>query len=434
MTSGIWSLGRPGRRHIWALTLGVFATLASPPAAEADDLVLKWNEIAVLRTSLSTNPVNQTRIMAATQLAVFEAANAITGEYESYLEPAIVAPAGASLDAAIVSAAHRMLTAYFGGPVAVAALNAARDLDLGAMPDGPSKDDGIAVGLAAANAMLALRVGDGSSPLTISTPAPGGPGEYQLTALCTAALFYNWQNVRPFAIPDITAYLLPPPPALTDNLYTKDYDEVKVMGAAGSLDRPADRAEVAILYGSLSPTWVVNTAARQIVASKGLSPSESARSLALVTMGVADSLIATFYNKYQHNFWRPSTGIRNGSTDGNDATEGDPGFLTFLLTPCFPSYPSNHGSATSGGLEVMRRLFGAAAHDITLTVTIPAQGSQPALVITRHYAQLHAIADDVADARVYAGIHWRFDQVAADVLGRAVGTEVVKTHLRPVHP
>ena len=119
------------------------------------------------RTTIGTNPINQTRLMAATQLAVFEAANAITGEYVSYLEPAIVAPAGASLDAAIVSAAHRMLTVYFPGAGAVAALNAARDLDLGSIPSGPSKDDGIAVGVAAANAMLARRAGD------VPPPVPG---------------------------------------------------------------------------------------------------------------------------------------------------------------------------------------------------------------------------------------------------------------------
>ena len=187
---------------------------------------------------------------------------------------------------------------------------------------------------------------------------------------------------------------------------------MKAVGAAVSADRPLDRAGVAILYGLLlGPTTALNTAARQIIASKGLSPTESARSLALVTMGIADSFIASFYNKYHYNFWRPETGIRNGLTDGNHTREGDPGFTTYSA-PFFPSYPSNHGSATNGGLEVMRRLFGAADHDITLTATLPAQGSFPALVITRHYTQLKEIADDVSDARVYAGIHWPFDQVA----------------------
>jgi hypothetical protein len=165
-----------------------------------------------------------------------------------------------------------------------------------------------------------------------------------------------------------------------------------------------------------------------------LSLSENARALALIMMGINDSLIASFYNKYHYNLWRPETGIRNGVLDGNRNTDGDTGFTTFIPTPCFPSYPSNHASGTNGGLEVMRRLFGAAGHDITITNSVPALGSLPATVITKHYTQLKQIADDVDDARVYGGIHWRFDQVGGNSLGRAIGTEVAKNKLRPVHP
>jgi hypothetical protein len=175
-------------------------------------------------------------------------------------------------------------------------------------------------------------------------------------------------------------------------------------------------------------------ATRQIATAKGTRLSENARALALIHMGISDALVASFMNKYHYNRWRPETGIRNGATDGNDKTEGDPGFATFIPTPCFPSYPSNHASGTNGGLEVMRRLFGAAGHDITIANNVPALRALPPTVITKHYTQLNEIADDVDDARVYGGIHWRYDQEAGNVLGRAVATEVVKTHLRPVHP
>ncbi len=151
-------------------------------------------------------------------------------------------------------------------------------------------------------------------------------------------------------------------------------------------------------------------------------------------MGINDSLIASFYNKYHYNLWRPETGIRAGDADGNGKTEMDIAFLTFIATPCFPSYPSNHASGTNGGLEVMRRLFGAAGHDITITGSVPALGTLSATVISKHYAQLKGIAGDVDDARVYGGIHWRFDQVAGNALGRAVATEIAKNNLRPVHP
>jgi hypothetical protein len=407
------------------------ALVSGQAPASAQDIVLKWNDIAA-RTAVVTSPFNQARVMAIIQLSVFEAVNAITGEYEPYLDPPTAAVAGASVDAAVIIAAHRSLTTYF--PAATVALDAARDLDLGAIPAGPAKTAGIAAGMAAANAMIALRATDGSAPPTFFNPSTTLAGDYQLTTGCAAGVFYNWQNVTPFGIPDTTAFLLDPPPSLGSQRYTKDYYEVMTVGSSTSTDRPAERAEVVRLYASTSPSFALSMATRQISMAKGLSLPENARALALIMMGISDSLVASFYNKYHYNLWRPETGIRNGVSDGNGKTEGDAGFTTFISTPCFPSYPSNHASGTGGGLEVMRRLFGAAGHDITITNTVPALGSLPAATFTRQYSQLKAIADDVDDARVYGGIHWRFDQVGGNVLGRAIATEVVKNNLRPVHP
>jgi hypothetical protein len=412
----------------------LLAGLVSGPARAADDLVLKWNEIAA-RTVLATNPFNQARIMAITQLAVFEAVNAVTGDYEPYLATPTAASPGASVDAAVVVAAHRVLTNYFPAPATVALLDAARDSDLGTIPDGPDKTAGKTVGMDAANAMITLRLTDGSAtpPLT-SIPSSTLAGDYQLTTGCAASLFFNWPSVTPFAIRSPADFLLPPPPALTSQLYSKDYYEVQTVGASGSAAGPPDRAEVVRLYAGTSPNFALSMATRQIAAAKGLSRSENARALALIMMGINDSLVASFYNKYHYNLWRPETGIRNGVSDDNGKTEGDASFATFIATPCFPSYPSNHASGTNGGLEVMRRLFGAAGHDITISNNVPALGSLPATMITKHYTKFKDIADDVDDARVYGGIHWRFDQVAGNDLGRAVGTEVAKNHLRPMHP
>src|SRR5262245_18138511 len=152
------------RSRLNACTVTLFVGLMfGPAAARADDIVLRWNEIAA-RTATATNPFNQARIGAIVQLAVFEAVNAVTGDYEPYLDPATVAPAGASVEAAVITAAHKTLTTYF--PAAVILLDAARDSDLGAIPLGPAKAAGIAVGMAAADAMIARRATDGSSPLT----------------------------------------------------------------------------------------------------------------------------------------------------------------------------------------------------------------------------------------------------------------------------
>jgi hypothetical protein len=434
MNSTVRGFRRAASRSIQATTLVLFVGLVSAPAtASADDIVLRWNEIAA-RTATATSPFNQARVGAVVQLAVFEAVNAVTGDYQPYLNPATVAPSGTSVEAAVITAAHKVLTTYFPAPATVALLDAARDADLGAIPAGPAKTAGIAVGMAAANAMIALRATDGSAPLTTTTPTPAQPGDYHLTTGCAAGMFYNWQNVTPFGIEDAADYLLPPPSELSSNRYAKDFLEVKTVGSATSTERSQDRAEVVRLYAGTSPSFALMMAARQIAAAKETSLSENARALALIQMSISDALVASFMNKYHYNYWRPETGIRNGAADGNDKTEGESLFATFIPTPCFPSYPSNHASGTNGGLEAMRRLFGAAGHDMTITNSVPALGALPATVITRHYTQLKEIADDVDDARVYGGIHWRYDQVAGNVLGRAVATEVIKNNLRPVHP
>jgi hypothetical protein len=413
-------------------TVALLAGLVSAPVtAGADDVVLRWNEIAT-RTATATSPFNQARVGAIVQLAVFEAVNAITGEYEPYLSPATTAPAGASVDAAVVIAAHKVLTAYF--PAAAAALDAARDSELAAIPDGPDKIAGSAVGMAAADAMIALRGADGAAPLTTTTPAPTAAGDYQLTTNCAAGLFYNWQNVSTFGIADAADFVLVPPPALGSNQYTKDYYEVQTVGARGSGVRPQDRTDAARLYAASSPSFVASMATRQIAARKGTSLAANARALALIQMSISDALVASFMNKYLYNHWRPETGIRNGAADGNGKTVGDGTFSPLIATPCFPSYPSNHSSGTSAGLEAMRRLFGAAGHDITITGNVPALGTLPATAITVSYTQLKQIADDVDDARVHGGIHWRYDQEAGGVLGRTIATEVVKNNLLPVHP
>jgi hypothetical protein len=238
--------------------------------------------------------------------------------------------------------------------------------------------------------------------------------------------FFNWQHVTPFGIANADAFLLDPPPALTSNEYAKVYNEVKTVGSVNSTERPQDRSNVATFYAASSPTQVFNQAARQVAQEQGRSISENARALALINMAINDSLVASFLNKYHYNLWRPETAIHLGGTDDNRKTDPDTTFSPFIVTPCFPSYPSNHGSGSGGGAEVLRRLYGEAGHSITI--------SNSALPnITFQYTTFTQIVDDISDARVYGGIHFRSDQVAGGRLGRAVGTAVYKDNLRPVH-
>jgi hypothetical protein len=403
--------------------LGMVGVLFSAVAARAD-VALDWNATAVstmLSQTPAPNPFSQARFMAITQLAVFEAVNAVTGKYKPYLGT-IEAPDGASADAAAIAAAHAVLLNYFPG--SATALNAARASSLATIPNGQAKDDGIATGEAAAAAMILLRANDGSAPPQFFVPAPPGPRIWEATPSCPivggiqVGILLQWRNVTPFGIGSAADFLAAPPPSLTSKKYRKDYIEVMTVGGVDSTKRPSDRADVVRFYAASSPSFLLNLAARQVAVDQGHSLSHNARALALINMAVSDSLVASFLTKYHYNFWRPETAIRVG--------DPEPPFAPFILTPCFPSYPSNHASGSTGGAEMLRILYGAGGHDITLTnAAVPG--------VTLHYTRFGQITADVDDARVYGGIHFRFDQEAGDRLGRRVATSIYRHNLNRVH-
>jgi PAP2 superfamily len=407
----------------------LIATLFGSAVAKAD-VVLDWNVIAV-NTAVTNgqNPFAQARSAAIVQLAVFESVNAITGEYHPYLGT-IVAPPGACPEAAAIQAAYRVLSTYF--PMSAPTLDAERANSLASITDGQAKTDGIATGEAAALAMIALRANDGSSPPQFKIPGPPVPGEWQATPSCpivngvAVGIAYQWQNITPFGISSVREYLLDPPPLLTSHEYAKTYNEVMTVGGIDSTERPPDRANVALFYAAASPTQVFNQAVQQVAQERWHSLTENARALALMNMATNDSLVAAFFNKYRYNFWRPETAIHGGATDGNPKTDPDPSFVPFVVTPCFPSYPSNHGSAANSAAEILRRIYGEGGHFMTLSnPTVPD--------IVLQYTMFRQITDDISDARVYGGIHFRTDQAAGERLGDAIGKAVYKNNLRRMH-
>ncbi len=281
---------------------------------------------------------------------------------------------------------------------------------------------------------IALRVGDGSTPPAFYLPVSAEPGVWQLTPSCTAAggVNFHWQGVTPFGVPSdpgdqawIAQFRPAPPPALTSNRYAKDYNEVMRVGSLTSTERPQDRADVARIYAISSPGFVFNLAARQVAAAQGRSLSENARALALINMASNDALVVSFEAKYHYQLWRPETAIR-ADTDDNPKTDPDFAFVPYISTPCFPSYPSNHASGSSSAAEVLRRLYGGGGHAITI-----ANPAVPGVIL--QYTRFEQITDDIDDARVYGGIHFRFDQRAGGRLGREVATSVYKHNLRRVH-
>jgi PAP2 superfamily len=150
---------------------------------------------------------------------------------------------------------------------------------------------------------------------------------------------------------------------------------------------------------------------------------EIARALALLNIATNDALVASFWTKYHYNRWRPETAILEGNLDDNAKTDADQSFVPYILTPCFPTHPSNHGSGSNSAAEILNRVYGASGHAITM-----ANAAVPGL--TFHYTRVNQITDDISDARIYGGIHFRFDQEAGANLGRDIGTFVYKHNLR----
>jgi hypothetical protein len=409
---------RSGAAILLAVSLG-------SPASAAADVVLDWNGIMLrVNTPATQGPFEQARIAAITQLAVFEAVNAVTREYDPYLGTTS-APAGASAEAAAIAAAHRVLRTYFAGRADV--LDAARASSLASIPDGAGKEAGIDVGEAAAAALIALRATDGSAPPQLAFPASADPGVWQLTTGCPGGVFLHWRNVTPFGVPDVADFRSDAPPSLTSAVYAKDYAEVAAVGDVFSPARPQDRTDVARFFAVTSAATVWNLTARQIAESQGRSLSENPRAFALLNMAISDGNVASFETKYHYNYWRPETAIREGDADGNSKTMQVPGFVPLISTPCFPSYPSAHATSGNAARVVLEQLFGAAGHSVTLTNPLV-----PDVILV--YTILRKITDDIDDARVYGGIHFRFDQKAGAQQGHDIALYVLKNNLRPVRP
>lgn len=396
---------------------------ASSASTTSDAVVLEWNAIAV-QTIGAQPPLPAARSMATVQVALFEAVNAITGDYEPYLS-GVNAPAGASTEAAAITAAHGVLKAFF--PAASESLDQKRHDSLAAIPDGQAKIDGSAVGEAAAAAMVSNRTGDGSTPPQFHTPANSDPYEWQVTSPgCPpdGGVFKHWRNVKPFGVESSSQFRAEPPPVLTSGRYARDFEEVRAVGGANSTQRSQDRADVARLYAATPAHHAWNSAVRQIASTRHDDIGRTARTLAVMNMSLHDSFISVFESKYFYRTWRPVTAIPRGAEDGNARTVAGP-FTPYIVTPCFPGYPSAHGSAAGAASEVLTRAYGGDDHSIIV--------SHPAAPgVTVHYSDFQTVVDDISDARVYGGIHFRVDQDHGEKQGERVGRYNDLNSLQPV--
>lgn len=403
-------------------TIGVTASRGGDHEARAE-VVHHWNAIMVT-TVTGQNPFAQARSAAVVHLAVFEAVNSIDRRYRSYLNALPPAP-GASQEAAVVAAAHGVLRAYV--PSSAASLDQSRVASLAEIADGPAKLAGIAAGEAAAATLVAYRANDGSTPPEFHMPESVEPGEWQLTPGCPPAggVLLHWGRVTPFGLRSIAPFRSAPPPPLGSRRYARDFNEVKAVGSADSTMRPEGRAEVARFYNVVLAVATWNPVVRDVATMKGLSLAKSARLYALLNMAMSDALVAVMDTKYDYRFWRPLTAIHAAGSDDNPKTEPDAAFTPYIPTPCFPSYGSAHASAAHAARVVAEAHFGE---------DFPAVALANPLVpdVTLEYDTFEDITDDIDDARVYGGIHFRFDQRAGGRQGRRIGAWVNAHNLQPL--
>jgi hypothetical protein len=445
--------------------------------------ILKWNHVVIDMSGVDHMPSNQgpphtfgqqvgpcraARAMAIIHIAMFETLIAIDGGHQSYVGlPAVAGPH--SRAAAIAQAAHDTAVGLY--PSQSAECDAKLAAELALIPGGAAKTNGVALGSAAAAAILAMRANDGSNhpePLVNVDYIPSqNPGFWRQDpiSLHPLALGANWSTVLPFVMTSASQFRAPAPPPMSSAAYAAAYAEVKAVGGDGqgtATIRTEEQTQIGIYWAydgtpSLcAPPRLYNQIATLIGKNEDLDGHEMGRLLALVNVAMADAGLAIWESKFFHAFWRPVTGIREsdpgtGPTligDGNPATVGDTGWSPFgapasnvlngiNFTPPFPAYPSGHAGFGGSLFQTMRRVFGT--DDIPFTfvsdefngVTLDGNGD-PRPLIPRSFADFTQAEEENGQSRIYLGIHWSFDKTEGIAQGNDVADWVFDHIFQPV--
>jgi membrane-associated phospholipid phosphatase len=395
---------------------------ASAPA----DVVTDWNNAALdaIRAG-KTPPPKASRALAIMHAAIYDAVNGISRRSESYLVPSAV-PASASPEAAASTAGHMVLIALF--PAAAASFDALHASTLAAISDGLQKNSGIHWGESVAAQILADRATDGSEA-AVPPPSHSGLGYWVPTPPAYAPyLLPQWGLLKPFSMNTSTHFRPAGPPALASAKYAADFNEIKTLGAAVGSTRTADQSQIALFWadgaGTETPPGHWNSIAQQVGAALGNTMEDNARLFALLNLAMADAAICAWDAKYTFDFWRPVTAIRNGDLDGNPATETDPTWSSFIVTPPFPDYVSGHSTFSGAASAVLALFFGT--DNIRFTT-----GSDFLPGVTRTFSSFSAAAQEAAVSRLYGGIHFRSANEDGLHAGLNIGAWAFANYLQP---
>jgi hypothetical protein len=389
------------------------------------DVVVDWSRI-VFEAAMTDDGYFSfmgTRHQAMMHIAMHDALNAIEPRFDQY------AYFGRSRDAnpvaAAAQAAHDVLVAVY--PAQQTALDAELATWLATVPNGSGKTKALTLGAKSAAAIVALRQNDGTDVDLVSpTYTPGTqPGDYQFVPPYDFTLAEDLRYATPFGLKSPEQFRVPAPPALASRTYARAYHEVKSVGAVGSTTRTADESSYANWWYELSEIgWA--RVARVTTTNEDLKLWRAARMLALVNMALYDSYVAGWDSKYHWDFWRPYTAIRTGHADGNPSTVKDVTWQSYLETPPVQDYPSTHSALGAGAAEVLKLCFGTDRVPFSME-SLTALPANP----VRSFDTFTQAADENADSRVRAGIHFRFATEQGKALGRKVGSYIVQHHLQP---
>jgi hypothetical protein len=398
------------------LTLTPFGATSTATATTAGDpaVISDWNARAVstFGGDPTKAPQESALYVGFVQAAVYNAVVGIDGRYQPYRFH-VRARHATSAQAAAVAAAHDVLVTY--APYAQAALDAAYATSLAQIPDGKAKTRGIAFGILAADHLIAMRANDGRNAPVLFTQPPG-PGVWRPTPPGLVPMAVPWMGgVTPLLVPSGAMFGEPgPPPALTSAEYTRDFAEVKALGSAASTARTPEQTSTALFFSGNAAVQF-NAALRDQMTVRHLDIVAAARLFAAVDMSEADAGIAVWHAKYLYGFWRPITAINLADTDGNPATTADPSWTPLLTTPPYPDYVSGYSGLTGAFTRAMADALDTRHLQLTLIST-----AVPGAV--RNYDSARALRNDVVDARMWLGIHFRF----ADTGGVEIGERVAE--------
>ena len=407
------------------------------------DEITDWNQ-TMLRAALvgATSAPVTSRVAAIVQAAVFDAVNGIARRYTPiHVEPA--GPAGASRDAAAVQAAYATLVQLYPAQKNTFDARLAVSLAvLGAREDSASIASGLAWGQTVADAILTWRSTDGFTPAPPPFLGGNNVGQWRPTppAFASGAV-PQFAYMTPWVILTPSQFRPTGPPALTSARYARDFNETKTMGNLLSSTRTPDQTVYAWFWASATPSFLFNTAAvlllgdsssesekdddRDSHAKHHDSTLQNARLLAQLNLAIADAAIACYEAKYTYVFWRPVTAIPLAATDGNSGTIEDPAWMPLFATPAHPEYPSGHSCLSAAAAGVLADRFGEKTHFTLESDLMPG--------VVRSFKSFSSALEEVKNARVFAGIHFRSATDDGEKLGASVAEWVLDHAAQPVH-